>query len=452
MTSLFIKKSIEIHGDTYDYSKVVYENNLKEVIIICKEHGEFLQLPKTHKRGNGCIHCALISRKNKRTKKTEQFIVDAIKIHGDKYDYSKVEYIKASKKVIIICKEHGEFEQTPNQHLSGKGCKDCAIEKNSNKMRKTNEQFIIDAIKIHGDKYDYSKVEYLDAKEPVIIICKEHGEFEQRPISHVRGAGCKICSGCYKSNSDEFAEKSKIIHGDEYDYSKVEYIKASEKVIIICKEHGEFELTPNNHLNGQGCQKCGHNMTIFSNEDFVKKAIEIHGDKYDYSKSSYSKMIDKLIIICPFHGEFLQTPSNHITHKQGCNLCINKTETKLYEIMKKIFPNLISQFKQEWCKKKKFLPFDFCIPEYKIIIELDGRQHFQQVKNWCSPEEQFENDKFKEECANNNGYSVIRLLQEDVMNDTYDWVKELCDAIEEIKSSNEITNVYLSKNNEYDNF
>jgi hypothetical protein len=97
MISLFIKKSIEIHGDRYDYSKVVYENNLKEVIIICKEHGEFLQLPKTHKRGNGCIHCALISRKNKRTKKPEQFIVDAIKIHGHTYDYSKVEYIKASE-------------------------------------------------------------------------------------------------------------------------------------------------------------------------------------------------------------------------------------------------------------------------------------------------------------------------------------------------------------------
>jgi very-short-patch-repair endonuclease len=120
--------------------------------------------------------------------------------------------------------------------------------------------------------------------------------------------------------------------------------------------------------------------------------------------------------------------------------------------MKKIFPNLISQFKQEWCKKLKHLPFDFCIPEYKIIIELDGRQHFQQVRNWSSPEEQFENDKFKEKCANNNGYSVIRLLQEDVFHDTYEWLKELCDAIEQIKSSNEITNIYLSKNNEYDNF
>ena len=356
------------------------------------------------------------------------------------------------KEVVIICKEHGEFLQLPKTHKRGNGCIDCGLISKKIKRTKKPEQFIIDAKEIHGDTYDYSKVDYSDAKENVIIICKKHGEFEQTPNNHLRGAGCKICSGCYKSNSDEFAEKSKIIHGDIYDYSKVDYINVIEKVIIICKEHGEFEQSPNNHLNGQGCQKCGHNMTIFSNEDFVKEAKKIHGDKYDYSKSSYSKMAVRLIIICKSHGEFSQTPSNHITHRQGCNLCINKTETKLYEIMKKIFPNLISQFKQEWCKNKKSLPYDFCIPEYKIIIELDGRQHFQQVRNWSSPQEQFENDKFKEECANNNGYSVIRLLQEDVMNDTYDWVKELCDAIEEIKTSNEITNVYLSKNHEYENF
>jgi len=131
---------------------------------------------------------------------------------------------------------------------------------------------------------------------------------------------------------------------------------------------------------------------------------------------------------------------------------MNKTEGKFYKFMKEIYPNVIHQFKVDFCKNKKHLPYDFCIPEYKIIIELDGPQHFRQISNWSTPEDQFKNDKFKEECANNNGYSVIRLLQEDVMNDTYYWVKELCDAIEEIKSNNEITNIYLSKNNEYDIF
>jgi hypothetical protein len=101
---------------------------------------------------------------------------------------------------------------------------------------------------------------------------------------------------------------------------------------------------------------------------------------------------------------------------------------------------------------ESYLPFDFCIPEYKIIIELDGPQHFQQISNWSSPEEQFENDKYKETCANDNSYSVIRLLQEDVFYDTYDWVKELCETIEEIKNGDEVVNVYLCKNGEYDAF
>jgi very-short-patch-repair endonuclease len=120
--------------------------------------------------------------------------------------------------------------------------------------------------------------------------------------------------------------------------------------------------------------------------------------------------------------------------------------------MTQIYPSLISQFKQDWCKRIKHLPYDFCIPELKIIIELDGAQHFRQIMNWSSPEEQFENDKYKEECANQNGYSVIRLLQEDVYSDTYDWVKELTEAIEQIKSSEGITNIYLSKNGEYDEY
>ena len=130
----------------------------------------------------------------------------------------------------------------------------------------------------------------------------------------------------------------------------------------------------------------------------------------------------------------------------------NKTEAKLYTILKNIYPTIIVQFKQDWCKKVKRLPYDFCIPEYKIIIELDGLQHFQQISCWLSPEEQYKNDKYKEKCANDNNYSVIRVLQDDVLNDRYDWYKELCDAIEEIKNGDEIVNIYLCKNGEYDKF
>jgi very-short-patch-repair endonuclease len=117
-----------------------------------------------------------------------------------------------------------------------------------------------------------------------------------------------------------------------------------------------------------------------------------------------------------------------------------------------LYPKIVTQFKQEWCKKTSYLPFDFCVEEYKIIIELDGPQHFQQIANWSSPEEQFKKDKYKEKCANENGYSVIRLLQEDVFYDTYDWLTELCEAVENIKNGDKVANLYLCKNGEYDKY
>jgi very-short-patch-repair endonuclease len=453
MTEEFIRSSILVHGkDKYDYSKTVYVNNLIEVIIICKVHGEFLQLPKTHKRGSGCRECGLITRANKRTMTNEKFIENATLIHGDTYDYSKVVYIKSIENVIIICRIHGEFLQTPNSHLCGAGCRKCADKKNADKQRKTTEQFIEDARKVHGDTYSYSKVDYKTAMENVIITCLIHGDFEQTPNGHLSGHGCRFCAGCYKSNTEEFIEKARNVHGDTYNYSKVDYKTSIIDIIIICPIHGEFEQMPNRHLCGAGCHACGYKMTIFSTEDFIQKAKEVHGDTYNYSKSIYVKMLGKITIICRIHGDFEQTASNHITHRQGCPICIHKTEAKLFEKLVLKYPSLITQFKKEWCKKTKKLPYDFCIPEYKIIIELDGKQHFLQVMNWSSPEEQFKNDKYKEECANQNGYSVIRLLQEDVFYDTYDWIQELCNTIEEIKTSEEITNVYLCKNGEYEHY
>jgi len=315
-TTEFINKAIEVHGDKYDYLKTIYKNNLKQVIIICKEHGEFMQLPKTHKRGNGCNKCGREKTGNSKKSNTNEFINKSREIHDDKYDYTKVEYIKANQKVIIICKEHGEFLQTPNGHLDGKGCRNCSTKINSDKQRKTTSQFITDAIQIRGDIYNYSKVEYKNAGEKVIIICKEHGDFPQTPNSHLsKESGCTKCAGCYKSNTEEFIEKATLIHNDKYDYSKVEYKNAIEKVIIICKEHGDFPQRPNGHLNGLGCYKCGHDMFIFSNNDFINKAKEIHNDKYDYSKINYIKMNEKVIITCKEHSDFEQTPSNHITHK-----------------------------------------------------------------------------------------------------------------------------------------
>ena len=246
--------------------------------------------------------------------KTEQFIEKARKVHGDKYDYSKVNYVNSSTKVTIICPIHGEFEQTPNKHLLGQGCPKCA-----GGIKLTTKNFIEKARKVHGDKYDYSKVNYVNNRTKVIIICPEHGEFEQTPASHLTGSGCPMCVGGIKFSKEQFIEKAREVHGDKYNYSKVNYINANTKVIIICPEHGEFEQTPGSHLYGQGCPKCANNIKL-TTEQFIEKAKEVHGDKYDYSKVNYLNSYTKVTIICPEHGEFEQTPANHLVGK-GCPKC-----------------------------------------------------------------------------------------------------------------------------------
>ena len=192
-TEEFIKKAIKVHGNKYDYSNVNYVDNKTKVCIICNIHGEFWQLPSEHLRGKGCRKCGRISAARKQVPSLDKFIEKARIIHGNKYDYSKVEYINSHTKVCIICPIHGEFWQTPNDHLCGKGCKKCGLKSLSLSKTKTTEDFINDAKEVHGDKYDYSKVEYKGCFDKVCIICPIHGEFWQTPNSHLNAQGCPAC-------------------------------------------------------------------------------------------------------------------------------------------------------------------------------------------------------------------------------------------------------------------
>lgn len=181
----------------------------------------------------------------------EEFIERARNTHGNKYDYSKVNYINSKTKVCIICPKHGEFWQTPASHIYGKGCPKCGGRYMS------TEYFIEKASIIHSNKYDYSKVNYTEPQTKVCIICPNHGEFWQTPNSHLNGNGCPKCkSDKAKSSKDKFIEKSIKVHSDKYDYSKVEYVNNSTKVCIICPEHGEFYIRPHHHICGRGCPKC----------------------------------------------------------------------------------------------------------------------------------------------------------------------------------------------------
>ena len=132
---------------------------------------------------------------------TESFIEKAKKVHGDKYDYSKVEYKNCKTKVCIICPKHGEFWQEARQHLSGRGCPECKRKKCGSSQKSNIKDFINKAKEVHGNKYDYSKVEYKNSKTKVCIICPEHGEFWQRPYVHLLGQGCPKCGNKKKHHS-----------------------------------------------------------------------------------------------------------------------------------------------------------------------------------------------------------------------------------------------------------
>ena len=194
---------------------------------------------------------------------TSNFIEKAHKIHNNKYEYLKTQYIKWGEKVVITCPSHGDFEQTPRDHLSNRGCPKCARELTADRHRHNLNDFTEKANKKYNNKFDYSKVVYKNAKTKVKIICPIHGDFEQMPDTHLNSKyGCIKCSniavGKSNRNSNKiFIDKAKKLYKDLFDYSKVKYITAIKNITVICNTcNKEFLVTPNHHLNSGSCPYC----------------------------------------------------------------------------------------------------------------------------------------------------------------------------------------------------
>lgn len=206
---------------------------------------------------------------------TNAFINKANLVHGNKFEYSEVEYVKSNNKVKIICPIHGVFEQTPNNHLNGRGCPICSSMSRVLKQSSNTNEFVTKAKIVHGDKFNYSKVEYTTNKKVVTLICNKHGDFKIKPNDHLTGGGCPRCSGRGKTNED-FVKESKIVHGDKYNYLMIDYLGTHNKVKIICPIHGVFEQTPNHHLSGAGCPICKESR----GESNIRKYLEKFGVRY----------------------------------------------------------------------------------------------------------------------------------------------------------------------------
>ncbi len=260
-------------------------------------------------------------------------------------------------------------------------------------IKLTTEEFIEKARKVHGDKYDYSKVEYINYCTKVEIICKEHGPFWQISGNHLFKNGCPKCADNIKLTTKEFVKRSKDIHKNKYGYDKTIYVNRRNKVKIFCKEHGiYFYQFPKVHLNGSGCNICAGERVAkstgdrsrMSRKDFIKKSINVHNNKYDYSKVEYIGCNVKIIIICKRHGEFKQVPSDHI-RGAGCPYCFFKGEGQVKDLLFKYFFEWeITKGKKIWDEYKNYKHRRYCDfwlkkDNIKIIVEYDGEGHFMPV-------------------------------------------------------------------------
>lgn len=226
---------------------------------------------------------------------------------------------------------------------------------------KTQEQFIEAVYKLYGALYDYSKVQYTLMNTPIIIICKKHGEFLKKPADHLSGQGCPLCSNERVSKRQIEEGKQKFLtylqnlNSNQYNFDKVKYVNSQTKVIITCKDHGDFLITPDNFKAGHGCAECSRSKKV-DEKEFIKRAIKVHGDKYDYSNLNYRFGDKKINIICSIHGPFLQSKKNHL-NGNGCPKC---KANKISKMFKKSNDYFINELKNLYGDR-----FDYSFVEYK---------------------------------------------------------------------------------------
>lgn len=306
---------------------------------------------------------AIKDRVKELTTTTEVFVKKSILKHGDKYCYAKVDYISARTKVLITCKKHGEFLQTPESHLSGRGCAKCGHEYVISLRKKTFDKFVEEAKILHGDKYTYDRNLYFNVNTKMEIYCNTCKIFiKQYPLNHLKGCGCKFCgriAGAKKDrlSKEQFINKSILVHGNKYDYTLSDYNGTNESVLIKCNEHDiEFYQTPASHFRGNtGCSKCSNNES--RGEKVIRVWLEKNKIGYEQEKS--------------FDG-----------------FCGNRGN--------------------------KFR-FDFWIESKNLLIEFDGELHFRESKKWYGENSKNElvniqkRDKIKSDWVKRNGYNLLRI-------------------------------------------
>lgn len=433
-TQQFIADAKKVHGNKYRYGNVKYINNNTNVDIDCPDHGLFQQLPRTHLSGSGCKKCADISAGNKLRSNKDVFIEKAKKVHGEKYGYNNVVYVDSKTRVKLECFDHGIFEQEPRLHLFGHGCQKCADKENGDRMRKTQDQFITEANKVHNNKYGYGNVNYIDSRIEVDIDCPDHGIFSQAPNSHLLGHGCPTCGNkkvadVHRKSLENFIIDSQKIYGTKYDYSLTKYINRNTELELIDRDTGKtIKITPKQHLRtkcrGEGCN------THMNPRYGSYCAFCFHHLFPNHELSKNFKTKEKSV------GEFI---------------------AKLYEHFEITFDKCISHG-----SSKRRPDILFHMENYVIIIEIDENQH-KSYDTACERSRDCEiyNDlrkkvvfiRFNPDCYTINGERVsscwkptpsgVKLIDKDQWNQRLKRLEKSIDFWMTYEPAKEITYKYL---------
>lgn len=288
----------------------------------------------------------------------------------------------------------------------------------------TTEEFVRRATAKHGDRFDYSVCRYEGFLEPIQVICRTHGSCWTTPKSHLHSAsgGCgecrrRIVQDALRSTTEQFIDRARGVHGDRYDYRLACYTGGHSKVVIICPQHGPFRMKAYRHLSGRGCRKCAFERIGRARQlsfwDFLERVIRVHGmGRYEYQLEGFVNAHSKIPIRCPQHGVFHQSVATHLKGT-GCPRCIqSKGECRVRQVLEDLGVDFKEQIRFPACRDWGTLPFDFFVPSHRLLIEFDGRQHYDNSEHWGGREKLAEtqrHDRIKDRFAAENGYRLLRI-------------------------------------------
>lgn len=333
-------------------------------------------------------------------------------------------------KLIYICKNGHETSTIFNSFQSGKRCMKCGG-KEKHTFEYINQYFTDNQCKLLS-------TEYINTNTKLNYICKNNHICNITFDDFRKGNRCSKCSGNEKFT---FEYVNQYFKDNNCKLLSTEYINAHTKLSYICKNNHNAITIFGTFRFGSRCLKCCNEEKKLTYE-FVYNYFKING--YTLLSTEYKNAMTKMQFLCN-NNHKSSIPFNNFQSGIRCGKCKNKTEAIILEFLKNNYNNITFQPSFDWCKNKNKLPFDFLLNDLNILIECDGRQHFSQVSNWQSPDFNLKNDIYKSNLAINNGYKIIRIFQEDVFGNKFNWQELLKESIEFLNNSDEYI-IYLSDN------